>query len=388
MKLALALISAVFGAASATPQIEITSMKADSKFGMSLLSKARKMEQNGEAEADYTWITDYSLKFIGCHHISQWNGEVDDADEVRISTVRLARFRLCPTASCSSKSAQGCSSSYGDYVVDMDDFLGSYLENKQEVIEEQCENYSANTCNCEYYNGDEQQCEYNCFMNAGMSQCVDQDQNANQYGYNQGLQFELEDYLQCAQYAPQNNNGNRRLDGNADDGAEQEYYIGTYCASQGGSVVLGMFTDDACTNFADYNGGRTTFYSLEGESLPYSDTSIIDDECYTCQDMGEANQYGYQEVDVKEACTNVYNIAGKCETGLSGYNSYPNENACQYISGIEITSANGIINSGAGSSNKVADAFIGIFACSFVLLGSYVYYLKTKLDRGKINLSD
>ena len=149
-----------------------------------------------------------------------------------------------------------------------------------------------------------------------------------------------------------------------------------------------MFTDDACTNFADYNGGRTTFYSLEGESLPYSDTSIIDDECYTCQDMGEANQYGYQEVDVKEACTNVYNIAGKCETGLSGYNSYPNENACQYISGIEITSANGIINSGAGSSNKVADAFIGIFACSFVLLGSYVYYLKTKLDRGKINLSD
>ncbi len=386
MKLAFALLSAAFGAVSATgPSIEITSVKADSKFGMDLLSKARKLEQNGADEADQTWITNYSLKFIGCHHISQWNGEVEDADEVRIETVRLARFRLCPTSSCAAKHSQGCSSAYGDYVVDMDQFLATYLENKQEVIQETCENYSASYCNCENYYGDADQCEYNCFMKAGMTDCVDQNAN-NGYGYN-NLEFELNNYLECAQYQPQNQNNNgRRLDG-AEDGGDVEYYIGTYCASQGGSVVLGMFTDDACTNFADYNGGRTTFYNLEGRSLPYSDESIIDDECYTCQDQGENNGYGY-EVNVKEACTNVYQVAGKCESSLSGVSSYPNENACQYISGIEITSANGIINSGAGRSNKVADAFIGIFACSFVLLGSYVYYLKTKLDRGKINLSD
>ena len=91
---------------------------------------------------------------------------------------------------------------------------------------------------------------------------------------------------------------------------------------------------------------------------------------------------------VKEACGNVYTVAGKCETAFSEYNSYPNENACSYISGIAFTSANGIINLAGGNSNKVADAFIGIFACSFVLLGSYVYYPKTKLDRGEINLSD
>mmetsp|Transcript_4288 Transcript_4288/g.5266 ORF Transcript_4288/g.5266 Transcript_4288/m.5266 type:complete len:385 (-) Transcript_4288:282-1436(-) len=384
MKLALALLSTAFAAIHAK-SVEISSVKADSKFGMHLLSKARQLEQNGGAEADQTWMADYSLKFIGCHHISQWNGDVDDADEVRIESVRLARFRLCPTSSCVNNHNMGCSSSYGDYVVDMDEFLVTYLENKEEVIQQQCETYAQYNCNCENYYGDEQQCEYNCFMSGGMSECVDEqaNQNQNAYGYNQ-FEFDLNDYLECAQYQPQNNN-NRRLDG-ADE--EVEYYIGTYCASQGGSVVLGMFTDDACTNFADYNGGRTTFFNLEGKSLPYSDSSIIDDECYACGEAGEANQYGYQEMEVKEACGNVYTVAGKCETALSGYNSYPNENACQYISGIAVTSANGIINSAGGSSNKVADAFIGIFACSFVLLGSYVYYLKTKLDRGKINLSD
>jgi hypothetical protein len=31
--------------------------------------------------------------------------------------------------------------------------------------------------------------------------------------------------------------------------------------------------------------------------------------------------------------------------------------------------------------------FIGLFACLFVLLGGYSYYLKMKLDRSKIDLS-
>ena len=38
--------------------------------------------------------------------------------------------------------------------------------------------------------------------------------------------------------------------------------------------------------------------------------------------------------------------------------------------------------------HNVPPVFIGLFACSFVLLGGYVYYLKTKLDRAKINLSE
>ena len=334
MKFTLGFVSTLFATASAA--VEISEVSADSKFGQAILSKAR---QVAEGEGDQTWIANMSLKFQGCHHISQWNSDAQDAEDVRIESKRLAKFRLCPSDSCSSKAARGCSKGYGDYLVDLDDFLASYLENKQEM--EQANN--------NYYQG-------------------------------QGDNFELNNYLQCAEYKP---NDGRRLAYYQNN----QYFIGTYCANQGGSVLLGMFTDDACTNFADGNQGRTTFYQLEGKSLPYSDSSIIDSSCYSCKDQNGDGGNNYYNAEPKQLCTDLYDIAGKCESNL--YNNYnKNENACVYIKGIKTSiTSSGIINSGRGG-NKVASAFISIFGISFVALGSYVYYLKTKLDRGRINLTD
>lgn len=378
MKFTLAILSTAIVAASAAT--EISEVKANSKFGQNILSKARRLDEDGD-DQDQTWIADMSLKFQGCHHISQWNPEADGADDVRIESKRLARFRLCPTNTCNSNNARGCKSGYGDYIVDMDDFLASFLQNKEEVQQEECESYLENYCNCGDAD-DEDACAQQCYENKQMYQCYEQEGDDDA---NQGEQFELNNYLECAQYQPQNG---RRLDENGDDAQDDvDYYIGTYCSSQGGSVVLGMFTDDACTNFADSNGGRSTFYQMEGQALPYSEESIVDNGCYTCKEEVE-NDYGYEEAEPKQVCTDVYDIAGKCETDLSSYNSNTNTNACSYMAGIQTSSASGIINSGAGGGNKVANGFIGVFAVSFVLLGSYTYYLKTKLDRGRINLSD
>ena len=50
---------------------------------------------------------------------------------------------------------------------------------------------------------------------------------------------------------------------------EVEYFIGAYCGNDGASINLGMFTDDACTEFVDDStSGRSTFYSMAGEDLP------------------------------------------------------------------------------------------------------------------------
>jgi len=359
--------------AAVTARVEVSEVKADSKFGIDLLSKSRRVEGNADAAVDTTWVAGYALKFQGCHHISQWNAEADEAEDVKIESVRLARFRLCPIDTCSSSSVKGCGSGYGDYIVDMDTFLASYLENKEEVEKNQCEQYNYYNCNCDNAD-DEEKCEYQCYKSAGMDYCIENDI----YGYEDEDEFELANYLECAQYGGRR----RKLDGaneNAGNGYYNEMYIGPYCSNQGGAIVLGAFTDDTCTEFADSEGGKTTFYTTTGKVLPYSSDSIVDTSCWSCQD--EENKYY-----AKDTCTQVYATAGKCETNLG--TSYPNTNACSYMSGIKIAGTNGIINSGAGASNKVASAFIGIFSISFVLLGSYVYYLKTKLDRGKINLSD
>ena len=383
MKFSLALVATLFTSAAAVESI--SQVRADSKFGMDLLSKARRAEENGDEEVDTTWIANYALKFQGCHHISQWNSEADGEDDVRIETKRLARFRLCPIDSCSANSGGGCSSKYGDYIVDMDTFIASYLTNKQEAQEEACETAEAN-CDCDYYanNGydSEEACMSACLTNAGYSDCVEVEED--EY-YQKPIQ--AEDYVECTAYA----GAGRRLEDNGnDDEDDGGYYIGPYCSNNGGKIVLGMFTDDTCTQFADEYGGRTTFESTFGSSLPYSQESIVNSDCYTCAGEQEQNEYGYYVASTKEACGELYQYAGKCESKLSSEvgESYINENACTYMEGVKITRKNGIIISGLATKNKVASAFIGMFSVSFVLLGSYVYYLKTKLDRGSVNLSD
>lgn len=61
-------------AAKVGTQIELpqNGLAADSALGMKVLSQARRLENNGEeAEVDMTWVSGYSLKFQGCHHLQQ-----------------------------------------------------------------------------------------------------------------------------------------------------------------------------------------------------------------------------------------------------------------------------------------------------------------------------
>jgi len=372
MKFAIALC--LVASAVATSIGPESSFPADSKSGMNLLSKARRLDE----EADYTFVANYDIKFQGCHHVSQWNAEVDGEEDVRIETKRLVRFRLCPSGYCSDESGAGCKEGYGDYIVDMNEYVNAFMQMKEEYEEQKCNAYMENYCNCDEVD-DEEGCISDCLYSANMGYCVREEGD-----------LDINEYLECAQYdPPEAYYGNRRDRKLAQQ--EIEYFLGPYCADQGGQIHMGLFEDDTCTNFADElgYGGATTFSSISnGKSLPYSSASksLVDSGCWSCKQVDENAYYNaYAEEEVTEFCEMVYMEAGKCETYLAyGYN----ENACTYLEGIKMTRKNGIIISGTGSKNKVAGAFIGIFAVSFVLLGSYVYYLKSKLDRGRIHLSD
>ena len=127
-----------------------------SPAGRRLLSAARRLENEGDNGNgngngngdDYSFVSAFSLKFQGCHQISQWNaasgGGDGDGDSARVRSKRLVRFRLCPTGSCDGGSgSDGCSSSssvpsasssatatggYGDYIVDLGTFVAAYWE--------------------------------------------------------------------------------------------------------------------------------------------------------------------------------------------------------------------------------------------------------------------
>lgn len=312
---------------------------SDSDVGRHLLSKARRLADDGSyysnnfyEEVDKSFMVNYSLKFQGCHHVQQWNpNSEEDEDAVRIMTKRLVRFRLCPSDSCSSEHSQGCTSGYGDYVVEMDTFIQSYIEAAKN-------------------NG-----SYKRMLR-------ELEDNVNN-------EFDLEQYSQCGYY-------------------QDNYYIGPYCASQGGEIKLGIFTDDTCSSFTsnDY------YYYMTGTSLPFSSKSLVTSKCMSCDANGGdsyqkyANYANGEEAQVSYFCGYIYDSSGKCETKMADV-EYPNEGGCSYIAGVKIIREDGVIRTSANRKSKVAAVFIGLFLTIAVLLAGYVYYLRTKLTRARVNLA-
>jgi len=356
-------------------------IKADSEMGMKLLSKARKLEEDGDGEeVDMSWVVGYSLKFQGCHHVKQWNGDAEDDEDVKIETKRLVRFRLCPSDMCTETNAGGCKSGYGDYVLDLNTYINSYYELKNQVTEQACENYMNNNCDCNDDDGkgddfNREYCEYDCFVDAGMSECVDR----NPYADDEVEEVNVDEYLECAQLDVKEDE-DRKLEEEAEE--EAAYYVGPYCAKQGGDIYLGVFTEDSCTTFADDYGGKSTYEALTGQTLPYSSESLVGMECLTTKEVDDDG-----EVNVYEQVEELYQAAGKCEENLAeGTVDEPNSNGCSYIEGVKIVREDGVVRSGSARSNPVATAFIVIFAMAFVAMAFYVYYLRTRLGVKKETL--
>jgi len=347
------------------------SIAADSEIGNRVMSQARQLDNNGNL--DYTFIGGYSIKFQGCHHINQWNEYADDEEDVRIMTKRLIRFRLCPTDSCQDSKTAGCSSHYGDYVVDMNTFVLAYLESEAYDLEMNCKMYEQicqNNCG-----GNDDDCMNTCYGENEMTGCIEVQYDDDQYI----AQLDPYDYAACAQYD---------FDKDDDDDAVEAYYIGPYCADQGGEINLGLFTDDTCTTFS--NGGKNLFYTLAGYDLPYGQENLVKESCMTCLQSGDDDDAAMwndrmDENYVKQFCSTVYLDSGKCEAKLS--TDYPNEAACSYIEGIKIIRDDGVIRTTSIKKSRAAALSIGLFTTVAVLLGAYVYYLRTKLSRAKISLS-
>jgi hypothetical protein len=374
--------------ALANKEIPLKDIKADSPLGAKLLSHARRLDQ--AEEEDITWVVGYSIKFQGCHHISQWNDEADGEDDVRIMTKRLVRFRLCPTTDCSAANAGGCDSAYGEYIIDMNTYLEAYVNALENYNEWRCEYIAAMVCDCE--DGDDKGddfdadlCEWDCFVENGVEEICAENNPYEEDGENEAEEaFQLEEYMECARWEV--DNGRRKLD----QAEEVEYYMGPYCAESGGTIFLGIFTDDSCSTFADEYGGKELYKTVTGTDLPYGEASVLDMECFSCKEPADINNDGNDaedEDEVIEMCEQLYTQAGKCETNLATGGTL-NTNACTYMEGIKIVRSNGTITKSSSKANKTASIFIGIFVVAFVLLAAYVYYLKTKLDRASINLSE
>mmetsp|Transcript_4578 Transcript_4578/g.9067 ORF Transcript_4578/g.9067 Transcript_4578/m.9067 type:complete len:407 (-) Transcript_4578:162-1382(-) len=371
-------------------QIQRDGLSTDSTFGRHLLAKSRRVEE--EDMYDMSFLSKYSIKFMGCHHVTQWNEDGQGEDNSRIMSKGLVRYRLCPSDSCNNGFSVGCSKHYGEYVVDMVQFLEAYVAWQMEEQEYKCATYR-NTCYKTCYESTNGNCYTNCYKKYGVDVAFcanDYNANANGNGYYDGNQpFDLSDYLECSVYQQSEND-------------DIVHYLGPYCAEQGGDVRLGFFTDDTCTIASSYQAPY--FEKLTGVEIPYTKKSIISTNCFSCEQKedvdgnnafqdyynydADGNQNVYTATDVNELCGNMYMLSGKCETNMDGEDvPNPEEGACTYIEGVKALKSDGIIRADNAVASKPASVAIGVFTGLGVLLAGYVFYLKNKIARSRVNLA-
>ena len=378
---------AVTNASISEQQLSSVSIPATSRIGNRLMSKARRLEQNGDDAYSYSWVKDYSIKFNNCHTTFEFRADggsnsEDGEDSAPVESMRLVSFKLCPTSTDETLGQYDMMSSCGtcrngaEYLVEMREFLEAYLEFQMTQKEYNCEMVKEN-CGCEdddQYD-DDQTCYATCYAAAGLDYCDEYDSNDGDD--NNDYEFDLYEHLEC-----------ENVMDNDDDSNNARLYVGAYCSSNGNNIYLGEFTDRQCTQKAE----EGSYYALFGQQLPYQDTSIVDyNKCLSCLEPAEydddANNDNEDGDQVREICEELYDRSAKCEQNLADGVTYSKSNgACDYMHNM-LPLAERVAT---GKSGRTASTFFaGLFFMSTVGVTAWAVMLYRKLEgsSGAVGLS-
>ena len=336
---------ALLATSTASLQLPTGDIPASSRLGSRLLSSARRVEQEDE-EVDFTWVAGYSIRFDSCHTITEWSEEAQggnsaDEDAAPTETRRLVHFKLCPEGTCEGSCKNGA-----DYLVEMRDFVESYLEFDMNAKEYNCEQVKEN-CACDDDQVDDETCEANCYAEAGLDYCEEDEDEE---------EFDIEQFLECEQV-------------NEDNEYYAPLYVGAYCGKNGKSIHLGTFSDRQCSQHTD----SSEYTSYTGMELPYMSESIISNDCLSCKEPEEydENNNGDQEDEdeVIEMCEELYEQSAKCERHLKDVDvTYTG--GCDYIFKT-LPQAERATTGGASA----AVVFAWLFGVSTLIFALYAFFL-------------
>lgn len=324
MKFSFSALSLVFGAAAV--QGNDFTMRGSSKSAANLLANARKLEDGQQAQQqDMAFLMNYSIKMLSCVSDEMVRTE-QNGNEYESSAVVL---RLCPANTCDSQSATGCSEGHGDYVVGIKTFMEFYKQYEEELQEEMQKQY-------------EQQYQYqnqNGQQNGGQRNL--QQEYSKYTVYNQyGMQFDAEEYFECAAFRVEEAQNGQQQNGNYQNGnyqqgnyynqqqgyyyGEQETFVGPSCSADGTTIVLSTFMDDQCmypstTDFNTLTNGQWP------QGMPFSTGGLVSLDCVSCYKTNEN-----YEMEANEICETVYEESvNRCEQDDFGWNSYYNNQMYQ-----------------------------------------------------------
>jgi len=354
MRLSLSLLlSTLVVSANARKLIsKVDSIKAKSKAGRKLLSKARRLDE--DQEVDYSWLPGYTFQFQKCYQWEAYGREENENKEKAIV------FRACPQGDCSSNCKYGA-----DYIVQLIDYVQAYTEARDNLRQYNCEMVEEN-CECDDDQQDDEACLANCYAEAGLNYCQDEED-----------EFDVEDYADCAQLEMNNDNNRRKLD------EDEGYYGGLYCSDDGEAVHMGIFSDEECSTRVS----SSIYYQATGSALPYSSKSVIGSGCVSClnpyYEDGDDDNDNVDE-QINEMCAEVYEQAGKCETDLNI--DYPSTDACIYINNVVPNLEK--LYKGEKAQGQGASGLTWFFGFTTVALLGFVGYQTYNKKKASIDLAE
>jgi len=390
-------LAALAASASATSPFRSSPPKSSNTRKAKMMSKlmegARPTENSQltrgleEAEID---LSGYEVKFEQCQFVKAYDDEQAENEESKsvLAVKRFVVFRLCPSGSCES-----CAYNFGEYVVDLDNYIMAATEYFVQDRENMCEQ-----CN-EICEADDDATKSSGLVDC--DECYDycaSIENMEDNGYVESYAF-----TECMQVYE------------SDDGASQ-IFAGAMCSDSGKSIKIGAFSDEECS----YSKSTDIENYLEN-GLKFNDEIlekvVEEDSCVSCvmtdyevpdADADDAAaQDDAAEVEVNEMCGNLYEMSAKCESkyGFNNYwkdyedyqNQYVQEDTvCDFISSLKSgsydqygeISLSGSKGGGSGGASGGQKFSLTVFVLGTIGLGVYAASLHTQLTTGgKADLS-
>jgi hypothetical protein len=264
-------------------------------------------------------LTQYALKYVGCQSIKSFSDDLaeDKGSNSVLALNKFVIFRFCESSLCSSYSKYGCSQDYGEYLIDLETYLGIMATYHYARYDEYCatciscmkgannlwiENGSnatddATNATDDAYSGNATHaaftCEYYDACHNYKSACSRYGKSTTQY----------EDYFTCSQFKVGNNIG----------------YLGPHCTSDGKTISIGIFDDENCVN---YIGDIVDLQQFTGMTFDKQGMALYDDgKCISCLERDEFSLYSDSSSTggegVYELCSVLFEVGGKCNRYLN-----------------------------------------------------------------------
>ena len=275
---------------------DISSRAADEHF-----VQAPEFIQKRQLASSGSGLDDYSLKYVRCQPIETYS---DDMASDYNATSVLSRedfvvLRLCPSSYCNDNFYFGCTNDYGDFIIQLADYLDIVYTYRVQSRENYCslcqecsdrrreleeeEEDNENQAEIEEDEGDDKSVEDNVGndveenddgSSGGELTCDDFDSDCGKYcssSTNQVAQYD--DFFECTKF-----------DGSSNYGKSISLYIGARCASDTTGIDIGIFYDQYCTQSAEDSytlNDFTGIYFPDDGMADYSDTM-----CFRCDGQG------------------------------------------------------------------------------------------------------